>query len=186
VGEVDRRSARRSSIERFGKIFSIARIGGGLRRLRSSHRNHRFDEIGVTSSERIQEVTFGRRSYWTASAKPSNFSCADQLSGRSLRSVDRNLVVSSGGWRPSAIFSTIAGARKAGLGRRMKPRHAPALVSVSNPSHAKHYTRAVEERGCIVSGKLAAFLIFRYCARMRGRTIPRNGADKATANQTGV
>src|SRR5580698_5930135 len=68
VGEVDWRSARRSSIERISRILSIARFGGGLPRFRSGEGIRQFNEI-----ERIQGVFPGWRDYGSGSAKPSSF-----------------------------------------------------------------------------------------------------------------
>src|SRR5467141_3194565 len=87
----------RGRVTQFSGFLSIARLGGGLRRFRSGTEIRRFDGSETGSTERAQEVLSWAVGDQAGSAKPSSFSWADQLSGRSPRPVDRNWAVSSGG-----------------------------------------------------------------------------------------
>jgi hypothetical protein len=111
--EVDQRKGRRGQIERIGQILSIAGIGGGLRRFPAARKSVEVERSRKREYENREGQKFGEGIDQARSMNPRNFSCADQLSGRSPRPVDRIWAVSSGGCRPSTILSTIVGARKA-------------------------------------------------------------------------
>jgi hypothetical protein len=73
-------------------------------------RRDRFDD-GLSRNVR----NYRERAY---EAIPMAFACAVQSSGRSIRSA-RASAVSSGGWSPAAIASTITGARNASRSNRL-------------------------------------------------------------------
>src|SRR6202011_2614998 len=67
----------------------------------------------------------------TRGAKPSACFCAAQPSGRATLLVSNDCTVSSGGWQPSTIRSTISGARKASRSSRLTYLATPSRLASS-------------------------------------------------------
>ena len=107
------------------RVFSIGQEGGGLHLpnyalacsdfgARTNQERKHFEE--AAGVEYVSPLSVNGSQF---DPSPRSSRCARQLRGRSPRRVERAWAVSSGGWWPHAISSTIEGARKANLTMRL-------------------------------------------------------------------